>query len=203
MGDYGDMETLLADYLGGKVDLEQVLKSSAGRGAGQRQEVRSDQVGTVEQEMPDIIGSPGDTPLRNEFEASPPILRPDMVSQMKVLTVSAAHPKLNQFQMFLALSDRMAKSEGEFLREPHTTKLMWGAHRIIYVFTNPTGDFSLYYDIKLTDPLETETTGGAMFPTTTIVTKNRIFVPVPKILEPAIQIKNGAKEFYVRFDTIP
>jgi molecular chaperone HtpG len=203
MGDYGDMESVLTDYLEGKIELEQVLISPGGRGAGQRQEVRSDQVGTVEQEMPDIIELPGDAGLLNEFEAAPPILRPDMVSQMKVLTVSAAHPKLNKFQMFLALSDRMAKSEGEFLREPHTTKLMWGSHRIIYVFTNPTGDFSLYYDIKLTDPLETETTGGSMFPTTTIVTKNRIFVPVPKVLEPAIQIRNGAKEFYVRFDTIP
>jgi molecular chaperone HtpG len=203
IGDYGDMESVLADYLGGKVNLEQVLKTSASRGAGQRQEVRSDQVGTVEQEMPDIIGPLEDTGGRNEFEATPPILRPDMVSQMKVLTVNAEHPKLNRFQMFLALSDRMAKSEGEFLREPHTTKLMWGSHRIIYVFTNPTGDFSLYYDIKLTVPLETETTGGAMFPTTTIVTKNRIFVPVPKALEPAFEIKNDVKEFYVRFDTIP
>jgi molecular chaperone HtpG len=203
LGDYGDMESILADYLVGKADLEQVLRTSSGRGAGQRQEVRSDQVGTVEQEMPDIIDSPGEAQPRNEFEATPPILRPDIVSDMKVLTVGTALPKLNQFQTFLALSDRMARSEGEFLREPHTTKLMWGSHRIIYVFTNPTGDFSLYYDIKLTEPLETQTTGGAMFPTTTIVTKNRIFIPVPKVLDPAIQIKDGAKEFYVRFDTIP
>ena len=42
-----------------------------------------------------------------------------------------------------------------------------------------------------------------MFPTTTIVTKNRIYVPMPKDLEPAFQISEGTKEFYVRFDTIP
>ena len=42
-----------------------------------------------------------------------------------------------------------------------------------------------------------------MFPTTTIITKDRIYVPVPKVLEPAFQIVGGAKEFYVRFDTIP
>ena len=42
-----------------------------------------------------------------------------------------------------------------------------------------------------------------MFPTTTIVTKNRIFVPVPGELQPAFQISNGSKEFFVRFDTIP
>ena len=105
--------------------------------------------------------------------------------------------------MFLALSDRLAKSEGEFLRLPHTTKLMWGSHRVIFIFTDATSELSLYYDIKLREPLETQTTGGAMFPTTTIVTKDRIYVPIPKALELAFQITDGAKEFYVRFDTIP
>ena len=201
--DFGSIESLLADYLAGKADLEQVLKSSGGRGKGQRQEVRKEHVGSVEEELPGIIESPGEPPPSNEFEATPPILRPDMTSDMKVLTVSAEHPKLNGFQMFLALSDRLAKTEGEFFRQPHTTKLMWGSHRVIFVFTNATGELSLYYDIKLKEPLERQTTGGAMFPTTTIVTKDRIFVPVPKMLEPAFEITDGAKEFYVRFDTIP
>jgi molecular chaperone HtpG len=80
---------------------------------------------------------------------------------------------------------------------------MWGSHRVIYIFTGATGDLSLYYDIKLNDPLDVQMTGGAMFPTTTIVTKNRIFVPVPKLLESAFQITDGAKEFFIRFDTIP
>ncbi|MEK7995701.1 MAG: ATP-binding protein [Planctomycetota bacterium] len=201
--DFGAIESLLADYLAGKADLEEVLRSSGGRGAGQRQEVRKEQVGSVEEELPGIIGSPGESPPRNEYEAAPPILRPEMRSGMKVLTVAAEHSKLNGFQMFLALSDRLARSEGEFLRQPHSTKLMWGSHRVIYIFTDATGDLSLYYDIKLKEPLETQTTGGAMFPTTTIVTKDRVFVPVPKVLEPAFQITDGAKEFYVRFDTIP
>ena len=127
----------------------------------------------------------------------------ETTSAMKVLTVASTYAKLNGFQMFLALSDRMAKSEGEFLRQPHTTRLMWGSHRVIYVFANATGDLSLYYDIRLREPLETQTVGGAMFPTTTIVTKDRIYVPVPKAIEPAFQITDSTKEFYVRFDTMP
>jgi molecular chaperone HtpG len=132
--DFGAVESLLADYLAGKADLEQVLRSSGGRGAGQRQEVRKEQVGSVEEELPGIIGSPGESPPGNLYEAAPPILRPEMTSLMKVLTVAAQHSKLNGFQMFLALSDRLAKSEGEFLRQPHSTKLMWGSHRVIYIF---------------------------------------------------------------------
>ncbi len=203
LSDFGEAESLLADYLAGNADLEQLLRSSRGRSAGQRQEVRKEQVGSVEEEFPDIIEASDELSWTNEFDAAPPILRPDTISAMKVLTVSAEHARLNGFQMFLALSDRLAKSEGEFLYQPHTTKLIWGSHRIIYIFTYATGDLNLYYDIKLKEPLEMQATGGEMFPTTTIVTKNQIFVPVPKVLEPAFQIADGTKEFYVRFDTIP
>ena len=201
--DYGAVESLLADYLAGKVEFSEVLRSSRGQASRQRQEVSGEQVGSVEEEFPDIIQSAEPTPPPNEFEAAPPIMRSDIASEMKVLTVATEHEKLNNFQMFLALSDRLAKREGEFLRWPHTTKLIWGAHRIIFIFTDATGELSLYYEIELKTPLETEQTGGAMFPTTTIVTKNRIYVPVPSVLEPAIQISDGPKEFYVRFDTIP
>lgn len=202
-GDFGEAESLLADYLAGKTDLEQVLKSSAGYGAGQRQEVSREQVGTVEDELPDIIHSTVEAERRDEYEPAPPIMRPETVSAMKVLTVASEHSKLNGFRMFLALSDRLANREGEFLRQPHTTKVMWGSHRVIYVFTDATGELSLYYDVKLKEPLPVETTGGAMLPTTTIVTKNRIFVPVPSVLAPAFEITDGSKQFYVRFDTIP
>ena len=201
--DFGEAESLLADYLSGKASLEQVLRSSAGRTAGQRQEVRMDQVGTVEEEIPDILGTGAEGQGTNAFEASPPILRPELISDMKVLTVGEQYSRLNGFQMFLSLSDRLARREGEFLRQPHTTKLMWGSHRVIFVFADGTGELNLYYDLKLKEPLETETTGGSMYPTTTIITKNRIFVPIPRKLEAAFRISNGAKEFFVRFDTIP
>ena len=158
----------------------------------------------MEEEFPDIVHAEGDSPPRNVFEAAPPIMRADLASEKKVLTVATELPKLNGFQMFLTLSERLAKSDGEFLHWPHTTKLMWGSHRVTYIFTDATGGLTLYYDIELKEPLETGQTGGAMLPTTTIVTKNRIYVPsFPKELESAFQIANGAKEFYVRFDTIP
>jgi molecular chaperone HtpG len=201
--DFGKVELLLADYLAGKADLEHVLKSSGGRASTQRQRVSKEQVGTVEQVMPDIIEAAGDIPPQNELEAAPPILRPDLASEMKVLTVGESHAKLNNFRMFLALSDRLMRIEGEFLRWPHTTKLIWGMHRVIYIFTDATGGLSLYYDIELKEPLATEMMGGTMIPTTTIITKDRTYIPVPNVLEPAFQITAGAKEFYVRFDTIP
>ncbi|MEQ8691106.1 MAG: hypothetical protein RIC89_09770, partial [Pseudomonadales bacterium] len=201
--DYGEIEPLLSDYLAGKVEFSEVLKTSRSRGSVQRQHVSKNQVGSVEQEFPDIIGSVDGPSASNELDAQPPIMRDELKSDMKVLTVGAQYAKLNNFEMFLALSDRVVKREGEFLRWPHTTKMIWGAHRVIYIFTDATGDLSLYYDIELRTPLQGEQTGGAMFPTTTLVTKNRIFVPVPKALEAAFEITEGDREFYVRFDTIP
>ena len=202
-GDYGEIETQLADVLSGKVEFSEVIRTSGRRTSRQWQEVSNEQIGTFEDELPDIIESPSLSSQTDESYAVPPISRPNLTSNMKVLTVSSEHPRLNQFQMFLSVSDRMVKRDGVFLHQPHTTRLIWGAHRITYIFTDETGQLSLYYDIELKTPLGTATTGGGMFPTTTIVTSNRIFVPVPRGLEPAFQASEGTKEFYVRFDTIP
>ena len=205
--DFGEAESLLSDYLAGKVEFSEVVRAvgRGGRSPTQRQEVRRDQVGTVEQEFPGIIEAnaavvPSST---NEFEPAPPIMREEVKSDMKVLTVTDPHPKLNNFQMFLALSDRLNKREGEFLHFPHTTKVIWGSHRVVFIFTDATGELSLYYDIELREPLGAHETGGSMFRTTTIVTADRIYVPVPKDLEKAFQIVDHAKEFFVRFDTVP
>ena len=202
-GDYGEIETLLADFLSGKVEFSDVIKSSGRRVSRQRQEVSNAQIGDFESELPDIIESSGSVVQADASDPIPPILRLNQTSDMKVLTVSDEYPKLNGFRMFLAVSDRMAKRDGEFLHWPHTTRVIWAAHRVTYIFTEGTGEISLYYDIELKDPLDTDLTGGMMLPTTTIVTKNRIYVPVLNSLQPAFQATNGTKEFYVRFDTIP
>ena len=202
-GDYGEIEEVLAEYISGKADLSRVLTTASARRSSQWQRVSGDQVGSVEQELPDIIGAEVVEQASSEFIPRPPIARSEVESDMKVLTVSDAHPRLNGFQMFLALSDRLTKTEGEFLKWPHTTKVIWGSHRVIYIFANESGDISLYYDIELKAPLDSQQTGGSMLPTTTIVTANRIFVPVPEELEPAFSVTDGAKDYYVRFDTIP
>ena len=201
--DYGEIEEELADYISGKTDLNRVLTTASTRRSSQWQQVSGDQVGSVEQELPDIIDTKIVGETSGEFDARPPIVRSGAESEMKVLTVSDDYRMLNNFKMFLALSDRLAKMEGEFLNWPHTTKVLWGSHRVIYIFADETGDISLYYDIELKAPLDSEQTGGSMLPTTTIVTGNRIFVPVPSELEPAFRVTDSAKDYYVRFDTIP
>ena len=126
--DFGDLEAILAEFLSGKADVAEVLKTSTSRPSTQRQFVSSEQVGTVEEGMPDVIETTGASEDRNEYEAVPPIMRPEMPSRMKVLTVGAKYEKLNNSQMFLGLSDRLFRTEGVFFQWPHTTKLIWGVH---------------------------------------------------------------------------
>jgi molecular chaperone HtpG len=93
-------------------------------------------------------------------------------------------------------------TEAEFFRTPHTTRILWGGHRVIYIFTEATGRLSLYYDIELREPIDRAKTSGGMFPTTTLITKRRIFVPVPDELAEEFRLESGPKEFFVRFDLL-
>jgi len=53
------------------------------------------------------------------------------------------------------------------------------------------GDFSLYYDIELFEDIGL--TGGKVLPTTTIITKNRIFIPVPNNLKKFFELTGDKK----------
>jgi molecular chaperone HtpG len=121
---------------------------------------------------------------------------------MKILTTSQKYPQLNGFTMLLGLSDRLVRTEAEFFHAPHTTRILWGGHRVVYIFTEATGRLNLYYDIELREPINHAKASGGMFRTTTLITKNRIFVPVPETLAEEFKIAKGPKEFFVRFDIL-
>lgn len=199
----GNLESLMSDYLSGDISLGQVLKEAKRRTRPQTQIVRRSQIGNVENELPGIVDSPGVNESQSieglEYTPAPPIMREEFSSTMKILTVDQQYGQLNYFQLFLGLSDKLFKEERFFFQTPHTTKIIWAVHRIIYVFTDLSKDLSLYYDIELKEPLAEEAAKGLMLPTTTIITKNRIYIPVPTELHPTFEITDGAKEFFVRF----
>jgi molecular chaperone HtpG len=205
----GDLEGVLGDYLSGAATLSEVVKSVRkggwwGGGSGQRQRVSSHQVGPLETVVRDVVESPGIETAADQdiFVALPPILREDVPSSMKILTTDESYRQLNGFRTFLGLSDRLMQTEAPFFRTPHTTRVIWGGHRVIYIFTEATGQLSLYYDIELRDPIEQTNAGGGFFVTTTLVTKTRIFIPVPSEVADEFKISSGSREFLVRFDVL-
>ena len=201
----GGMEPLISDFIAGKIPFGEVLRKSHSVSRTQPQRVSEDQVGGLESEIPDLANN---VPLEQAdntqdiYTAAPSLLRTDAVTKMKVLTTGRAYPQLNKFRTFLALSDRVFKREYDFFLEPHSTKIIWGSHRIIYIFTHASNLLTLYYDIELKQRLEDDSAGGGSFPTTTIVMKNRIFIPIPDKFVDFFQISQGTREFFVTYDTI-
>ena len=182
----------------------QVLQGARAKAKPQTQSVSRDQVGSVENELPGIAESPVTQTAEAglEFGPSPPIIRDSISSDMKILTTNEKYPLLNNFTMLLGLSDRLMRTEAEFFRTPHSTRILWGGHRIVYIFTEATSRLSLYYDIELREPIEHGKAGGGMFPTTTLITKKRIFIPIPDMLVEEFEITTGPKRFFVRFDVL-
>lgn len=203
--DFGPIEKLLSDFASGKIGFPEVLKQSKTIVKKHSQVVTRTQVGSIEREIPNlaVAQTPDETAQEAILEPMPAILRLDTELQSKILTTDNRYPALNDFKMFLSLSDRLFKTEYNFFLAPHTTKIIWGANRVIYFFTHASSLLTLYYDIELKERIVGESTGGTAFPTTTIMTKNRIYVPIPEELMPSFEIGEGdKKEFFVRYDSI-
>ena len=116
--------------------------------------------------------------------AQPPILEMDNDTEKKLLFTGTVSPILHGNQMFLALSDKMNRYNRAFFLLPHTTRVIWSMHRIIYIFTDITSSVSFYYELELDKKLDETNTGGEPILSTTIVTKNKIFVPVmPQLID--------------------
>ena len=201
--DLGALESLLSEYVSGDIDFPEVLKKSTSIIKTHSQFVRQNQVGTVEQEIPSIIENNTVEDITfDEYGAVPPIIRRETKTDKKILKTDKPYLHLNNFTLFLSLSDKIFKSQMEFFLEPHTTKVIWSMHKVVYIFTHASNNLSLYYDIELKEKLSDESTGGRPIPTTTIITENKIFIPIIPELNKYFDIHEGAKEFYVRYDII-
>ncbi len=201
--DLGDLDTLFSDFVSGKMEFPEVLKKSTTVQRTHTQSVGKTQVGNAEEEIPSLADNV--TPQENNSENClplPPIDRTESKTNKKILKTAQRYPHLNNYNMFLSLSDRVYRRQVDFFLEPHTTKIIWGMHRIVYIFIHASNNLSLYYDIELKERLMNETTGGKPIPTTTILTENRIFIPIINELEEYFDIKEGRKEFFVRHDII-
>lgn len=205
----GEVEAVVQDYIEGKKTLKQAMKELSIIQNLQTQVVHSNQVGSVETELKNVLIRHDESikmdyqRMVNEYVPQPPIRIPHNETQMKILKTNQDYDQLNGFNLFLALSDDVFAYHMDVFQIPHTTKVIWGMHKIVYIFTDPTGRISTYYEIELQKQLPQHITGGRAISTTTIISKNRVFVPVVKELMPYFDIQSlDTLSFYVRFDTI-
>lgn len=134
--------------------------------------------------------------------AAPSIQRLDMETSSKLLTIPENEEPLNGYRCFLALTDRVREERGEFFLQPHRTSIVWGGQKVLFIFEHHSGNFGLYYDVQTSDLISSQS-GGGSFETSTIVMKNRTFIPVPEGLRASLLPSVGErKKLEVRCDIL-
>lgn len=209
----GQVDEVISDYLKGQATLADVHRVSATVYNSQKQSVSAASTGRVEDVVPSVKANIDEGDVQEAihtrekediFLPQPPLLRLDYETEMKLLQTTESYPVLNNHLMFLALSDKLFDRYSDFFLEPHSTKIIWSTHKVVYVFTHISSEVSMYYDIDLKEPLPQNMTGGHPIKSTTIITMNKIFVPIPIEMYEYFNLHNhqGKLEFYVRFDTL-
>jgi molecular chaperone HtpG len=196
--DLESLTSLWKDYLSGKVDLSEAVKRSRAVATRTYQYIDSGAAGAVRdvvQDVPDAEQPQGLGPV-------PPIQRLDMSTERKLLTIPENEPALKGYRCFLAISDRVREERGEFFLQPHATSVVWGGQRALFIFEHHSGEFGLYYDIQTQGPLADQSGGGA-FETCTIVMKNKVFIPVPAVIQRSFVPESGErKRLEIRCDIL-
>lgn len=188
--DLENLTEIWKDYLAGRVTMPEVTRRSTTFAARSYQVLDSSATASVRDVAPDVIANdaatrqPGvqDDALR--LGPLPPIQRPDIETDRKLLTIRDEEEPLRGFRAFLAITDRIRAERGDFFLQPHRTSVVWGGQKVLFIFQHHSGEFGLYYDIQTPDLIANESGGGAR-ETCTIVMKNRIFIPLPE------EIKSG------------
>jgi len=102
----------------------------------------------------------------------------------------------------LSLTDSAFRQNSEFFQQAHSTSIVWGGQKVLFVFQHHSGRFGLYYDVLL-NGLATTASGGGPYRTSTLVLGNRVFIPVPEEIERHfIPTQGERKQFDVRTDVL-
>lgn len=134
--------------------------------------------------------------------ALPAIDRLDVSTDAKVLIIDQQELPIKNYRCFVSIADRLREEHGDFFLQPHRTSIVWGGQRVLFIFQHFSGEYGLYYDLQASQ-IVSPISGGGVFDTCTIVMKNRIFIPVPELVqEPFIPHGDERKRFEVRCDLL-
>ena len=133
------------------------------------------------------------------FEARPGIDRREEETSARILT---SEQPVNGYRCFLSISDRIQREKGDFFLQPHSTEIVWGGRKVIFVFQHHSRRFGLYYDILCPGLVEASSGRGPRM-TSTILTKNRTFIPIPdEIADIFVPKADERKRLEVRCDIL-
>lgn len=203
-GDLGDVGDMMNDYLAGKRSMQDIINVARANKQKQKQEVNARNVGSIS----DVLGGTPEPKVNtpnNDTDPCmpmPPIMRLDKKIDFKVLRTDAINHDLNNIKLFLSLSDKLYRDYAEFFYQPHTTNVIWSMHRVIFFFTHASNNLTLYYQLDLDKSLGDNVKGAKTIPTTTIITKNKIFIPIVDEMVEYFNVTQGVLKFMVKYDSV-
>ena len=200
--DLDSLSNIWNEYLEGRLSIDEAAERSSLFVQRNVQVVDVAAARQVSDVVPDVVANEqavGADPL---VGPAPPILRTDVSSDAKLLTIDPSGAPLKGFRCFIALSQRARDERGDFFLQPHATSVVWGGQKVLFVFEHHSGQFGLYYDLQTTHVVARES-GGGPFPTATIVLRDRIYIPIPDEVAAAfVPAPEERKRFEVRCDLL-
>lgn len=210
LNDMRKMEEVIADFSKGNISFAEVVNVALATAQKQQQVVSVQDMQSAVSVIPDVIQN--QEVLQKEearpagivffpFAPKPAIVRSDVETVAKLLVLEESTNTYG-FKGLLRLADKAYYEKGEFFLQPHSTEVIWGGQRIIFIFKHMSGAFGFYYDVRLNELLSIPSAGRA-FETLTIVLKNSIFIPIPAdLFQYFTPIGNEKKRFDVRYDIL-
>lgn len=130
------------------------------------------------------------------------IVRSEVTCAAKLLTIPPGEPALAGYRCFLALGPKAREDRAEFFLQPHTTSIVWGGQRVLFIFAHRSEEYGLYYDLESRRLISSEP-GGGRFATCTIFLANQVYIPVPPDIQTCFLPEEGErKRFLVRDDLL-
>ena len=200
--DLESLSSIWGKYLDGAITMDEAAQRSVGAAHQGVQVFEPEAARRVSEVLPDLGSIEPVDDQSAEPGPAPPILRTEIETEAKLLTVGEHDSAIQGYRCFIALSDRALEERGEFFLQPHSTSIVWGGQKVLFVFEHHSGEFGLYYDLQAGHVVAPES-GGGPYATATIVLRDKIFIPVPDRLA-TVFIPVGAerKRFEVRSDLL-
>ena len=202
--DLGSLPVIWKDYDEGRISLDEAVTRSRAAVRSSVQVV--DATASANEVVPDVIQNEQDlnrdADLVTNLDPSPGISRLEISSSAKLLIIDEHEPALRGYWCFLAITDKAREEMGEFFLQPHTTSIVWGGQKTLFIFMHHSGQFGLYYDLQTQEVVESPSGGGA-YSTCSIILKDRIYIPIPTEICTSFIPRTGEKKrFEIRADIL-
>ena len=205
-----DMPSIWEDYREGRITLDVAIDRSKVSARMNVQYV--DAASSVRDVVPDILDNEvvlqqladqnARSPGQVTWPAAPPIMRTDITSPAKLITIDQNEGELRGYRCFIALAPRAYDDFGDFFTQPHNTSVVWAGQKALFIFIHHSGEFGIYYDMQTSD-FVSEQAGGGSQATCTIIIKSRIYIPVPAAIQRSFIPQSGeTKRFEIKTDLI-